>query len=357
MQTHEVNDYIHRRLPNWSGTVAAEKLSGGYLNHVWRVGVFPNSVIVKWAPNHIATAPDIQLDAQRIGFEARALRLLESNEILEDLQQTKVRAPRVLYFNAQDHVLVLEDFGPLCALDALLPLSTAFTQHVTRVGKFIGTLHQKTVSHTDLARYFNNQPIQLSRQELQYRSVASICQAMGLDDWQHLGQQAMILSQRLLQPGRTLTMGDLWPRSILIDQNTSYLIDWEFCHYGNPLQDVAHLAAHLWMLCQVAEHRTEHATAPTRRLDYFLSAYRQALNRTFASLWDQETQTLCAVHFGCEILTRILGPFKHGYIYEGMDDSHPLIRQAANIAVKHLRAPQSSFRQTFNALVQTMTVT
>jgi hypothetical protein len=123
------------------------------------------------------------------------------------------------------------------------------------------------------------------------------------------------LGDRLEQcPGVCLVMGDLWPRSVLVTHedtlqlepvlpapgasgegarnanqgNTAgagprrpvaqvasqlspaaerqWLIDWEMCHWGNPAQDVAHLAAHAWMLHHAATHGVYGMSAvPCRR--------------------------------------------------------------------------------------------
>jgi hypothetical protein len=123
------------------------------------------------------------------------------------------------------------------------------------------------------------------------------------------------LGDRLEQcPGMCLVMGDLWPRSILITHEDTlhlepvlpaqggsgegarnavqsdtagagprlpaahvaaqlppaaerqWLIDWEMCHWGHPAQDVAHLAAHAWMLHHAATHGVYGmSAAPCRR--------------------------------------------------------------------------------------------
>ena len=59
---------------SWSDA-RVESLDGGLLNHVWRVRAGAQSVVVKFSPEHIATAPQVPLSASRSVFEARALGL------------------------------------------------------------------------------------------------------------------------------------------------------------------------------------------------------------------------------------------------------------------------------------------
>jgi len=151
---------------------------------------------------------------------------------------------------------------------------------------------------------------------------------LGRSDQAALAQRAVALGQRFLAPGHCLVMGDLWPRSVLIDDERLHVIDWELAHAGNPAQDIGHLAAHLWMHAQCAA-----STGRAHQIDLvferFVSTYRTALaDFRMTSLVTEQTLRDADAHAGCEILARVIGPFRVGYLYEKLDPSHASVRRA-----------------------------
>ncbi len=70
-------EILARGLPGFRIADAPETLTGGLMNHVWRVrggpGSVPASVIIKRTPSHIASSPGVTLDPRRIVIEAHAL--------------------------------------------------------------------------------------------------------------------------------------------------------------------------------------------------------------------------------------------------------------------------------------------
>jgi aminoglycoside phosphotransferase (APT) family kinase protein len=134
-------------------------------------------------------------------------------------------------------------------------------------------------------------------------------------------------------------MGDLWPPSVRVTSAGLRLIDWELAHFGRPSQDVAHLTAHLWMYAHHAP--TEEAAGKARSvLQRFLYAYRAALGERLDAILGTQGLRECAIHVGSEILVRTVGGFQDGYLYEGLGLEDTAIREAVEVAAKHLRAPQ-----------------
>ena len=119
------------------GTVGAQRLTGGLLNHVHRVWISDakGSVVVKHAPPHVASAPGIPLDPGRSGFEAVALRWLETRS------DSPVRTPRLI--DVRPGVLILEDLGEHADLAAWLS-SGGETGVVERLGEWIRALHAES---------------------------------------------------------------------------------------------------------------------------------------------------------------------------------------------------------------------
>jgi len=345
MVDDDVLPYVQERCPGFEPTGAPERLSGGNLNVVWRVPGEARSLIVKYAPPYIAADPDTSLDPTRLRIEARCLEALGPGGRLEDVTDSTVRAPRPVDVNAEIPVLVMEDIGDVPSLDQWLReadpegLEERAATQGRRLGRFLGRLHATTCNDEHFADAFDNRPMQETRLAVQYRGVADMLRTGGVDDAETLGERAESLGETLLEPGRCLTMGDLWPPSVLVAEDGLRLIDWELAHYGRPLQDIAHFIAHLWMQHQRAPSDAM-AEAVEALRGAFLGTYADTLGSAQASLWNDAERRDAAVHFGAEILVRAVGPFRDGYVYAGLDSGHPVVHEAVSTAAQHLRAPR-----------------
>ena len=93
------------------------------------------------------------------------------------------------------------------------------------------------------------------------------------------------------------------------------MIDWEFCHYGHPAQDVAHLSAHLWMHGHCAATDVERKRFEVFN-EHFLTSYLETVRLAQPSLIETtDFDLLHRIHFGCEILARSVGLFVENYLY------------------------------------------
>lgn len=282
--------WVIRRLPwfCWNGRV--ERLGGGNLNFVWRLHGTPCNLIVKQAPPFVAASPHQPLDPGRIGFEASVLKAFQEGGALQRLVSDHLRPPRLWHHDAEQHAIVLEDVGFLPHLGEQM---VASARVCSQLGSFLARLHRTTWNDSALAQKFQNLAIQESRLEIQYAKVGVWLSEAGHPWAEQVGQAAIQLGRRFLRTGSCLVMGDLWPPSILLDRQRIRLIDWEFCHFGRPAQDFAHLCAHLFLMGP--------AGRPALR-----SFYRAYLRKNQNLLDSAE----CATHYGCEILMRTLGPFR-----------------------------------------------
>lgn len=310
-----------------------EKLSGGNLNHVWRAKWHDQTVIAKQAPPHIASQPEVSLSSTRITFEARALELFMPGNELHHLASDPIRPPRVLDFDEEDSLLLMEDLGDLPGLALWMHQLEDPESLGTTLGQFIGNLHRSTFGNNTLAGDFNNRDIQQVRNEIQYRAAAAYATLPDVNtNRSDINRQTRALGEYLLKPGRCLIMGDLWPPSILITEKGKLrLIDWEFAHFGHPLQDTGHFAAHCWMQAHTAPDEElarmwEHTWAT------FWESYQSIMPTHDSELWKQEQREDMAVHMGAEILVRANGPFKSGYLYEEYPADHPIILEAVDHA-------------------------
>jgi 5-methylthioribose kinase len=345
MVDDDVLPYVQEQCPEFEPAGTPERLPGGNLNVVWRVPGADRSLIVKYAPPYIAADPDTPLDPDRLRIEARCLEALAPGGELADITDSAVRAPHPVDVNAEIPVLVMEDIGDVPSLDRWLReadpegLEERAATQGRRLGRFLGRLHATTCNDEHFADAFDNRPMQETRLVVQYQGVADMLRTGGVDDAAALGRRAEQLGKTFLEPGRCLTMGDLWPPSVLVTESGLRLIDWELAHYGRPLQDVAHFLAHLWM----QHHRAPSgaaAEAVEALRSAFLGTYADTLDSAQASLWDDAERRDAAVHFGAEILVRAVGPFQSGYVYAGFDSGHPVVQEAVSTAAQHLRAPR-----------------
>lgn len=320
----------------------AVPLTGGLMNRVWRVPGDPTSVIVKFAPPYVAAAPSIPVDPSRLGYEARALELLAARAAA-----WPVRAPRLLYHDPGRSVLVMEDLGDLPDLARLLATGAAGRARGAHLGGFLGELHATT---RDLVGH-HNAPVQVTRKAVQYDAVAGLS---GVDP--EAARAARDLGRRLLEPGRCLVMGDLWPPSVLgaVAGDELFLIDWEFSHKGQPAQDLGHLLAHLWMLEDRGPAALRARVAGFR--EGFLDGYLEGLGQAGDLLLDEGTRRDTAVHMGCEVLARTRGAFREGFLYAGCPLEGDAVRGAvANAVGWMLRGDEWSRRLCRRALRRTGT--
>lgn len=344
MTENEILEYVQERLSGFTPAGSPARIPDGNLNFVWRVEGEERSVIVKHAPPHIASNPEIPLDPFRLIIEWRCLNAVGPDGFLSALTDVSVRPPRLLDGNVDDNILIMEDLGDLPTMGRWL--QDADTRNSDReglnrgqtLGRFVGKLHACTTNDPECAEHFDNRSMQKTRNSVQYQGVSEMLDRAGVSDAHALGQRAESLGEDLLTPGVCLTMGDLWPPSVMVAPQGLRVIDWELAHYGRPLQDIAHWLAHLWMQEHVADTSAS-ATAIAEHRRSFVTAYRASVDPVLDDIWTPREKRDAAVHFGAEILMRAVGPFQDGYVYSGLDLDHPKVREAVETAVHHLRNP------------------
>jgi 5-methylthioribose kinase len=342
--------YVESHLPDFVAAGSPVRMPEGNLNVVWRVPGEGGSLIVKHAPPYVAADPEVDLDPNRIVFELRSLEALSERGAYADVPTPEVRPPRPVYADPVNHVLVMEDLGDVPTLGRWLR-STADEKapaHTPQIGQwlgaFIGRLHRSTLGDETAAETFDNRAMQETRHAIQYQAVADLLRRGGVADADVLGRRAEALGETLLGPGLCLTMGDLWPSSVLVapDDAGLRLIDWELAHYGQPLQDLAHWEAHLWM--QAHRAPTDALADAVRALrDRFWDAYLSTIGDDADVLWSDDMRRHASVHFGAEILARTTGRFQDGYLYDGLAPDAPPIQEAVTKAANAIRRPGDDF--------------
>ena len=329
--TH-INEFAQTQIPGFQFDGSIVSIDGGLLNHVFRLSGEPDSIIAKYAPPYVATNHEIPLDPERQTFEARALNLFRNGNLLHTLHSKYLKVPRLIARDEEHHILFMEDAGlETASLDHLSHSESEDVKLGTALGNFIAALHAKTSGNNLLAQNMNNASIQKTRYMVQYQPAARYFLKAGIPDYESLGRQLELLGREFMRPGICLTMADLWPRSLLWNRNTWYLIDWEFSHYGSPAQDTGHFLAHLWML----EHRSSDPKRAKRYSEIrntFIKDYQERIESLNSSLFTSEIKRQTVLHAAAEILARTTGAFQENYVYAGLEPDDPFIQEAVQQA-------------------------
>ncbi|MGB0384296.1 MAG: phosphotransferase [Ardenticatenaceae bacterium] len=358
MKSEDVLAHLSRRLPDFQAACEPERLTLGEVNFVFRVrgtveSLYP-SVIVKHAPPYVATLPDVPLSQERLLFEARALSAFAPQGVLHHLHhlnQTEVRLPHLLDLDEERFVIVMEDLGDAPPLGSWLYHARRSAREARTIGEQIGhffaQMHLASYQNESLAARFNNQSIHKILVEVYCNNIKELAHKAEIPDADQIGAQAIAFGERLLQPGCCLIMGDLWPRALLMTPDGVRVIDWEMAHFGQPLQDVAHFTAHLWM--HVHRAPTPQAGNCARSmLRGFLQSYRNALGKRFKHIFDPAQLYDSNIYFATQIFLHTIGSLQRTYLYDGLPSDEPIVQDAIDIAVLHLRHPT---RQSIFSLV------
>lgn len=256
----------------WVGSPATqERLPGGLINDVYRISGPLGSLILKSAPAFIASAPEIPLSPRRLAVENAALK------IAQEYNTDSVQVPSVLHFDEAASVLLTQDLGE----GPTLRKSDNLMEDLSELAVWLKQLHQNTQHLPRLPDFGvhavrkENQYVPLSEQ-IKYSNGA-------------FSEELIWAADYFQTEPKCLIMGDLWMPSVLKRQKL-FVIDWEFSTHGHPEQDIAHLAAHLFLSFGSALE------------SHFLSAYQ-------IGDWNELQHRAFQAHRGAELLQRTIGAF------------------------------------------------
>lgn len=346
MTENEVLAHVSRRIPDFQASGQLERLTLGEVNIVFRVHGTPKStypsVILKQSLPYVVTQPDIPLTPERILFEARSLSTFAPQGMLHHLCTKEIRLPHLLDVDTKNFILLMEDIGDVPHLGTWLyePQRIIYEAQIygQQIGTFLGQIHRKSYEKEWFATRFNNQSTQQVVADLFYNDIQTLLERANIPDANKLGMQAKAMGDRLTQPGRCLIMGDLWPRALLIHQKGIRVIDWEMAHYGQPCQDVAHFAAHLWMHIHCAP-TTHSANCVQYVLRGFLQGYQDVLGKQFSRIFNAQQDHDSSLYFAIQILLHAIGPLQKTYLYDGLQVENTIIQEAIDMARCYFHHP------------------
>lgn len=227
--------------------VAVENVGDGNINWVRRVRTAAGSWVVKQARPALERFPQYRSSTERIVFEARFFSTVAPFD-------TENVCPRVLRFDPEQRVLVLEDLGDAERLDAALARGADVTSSASRLARFLGAVHRGTRDGELAARFANDEMrrlhgdhiFHLPFRENDFPLSARVAErAAELRADTALVQTIDAVYRRYLEPHGCLLHGDVQPANVLLSAAGPKLLDAEIAHVGDPAFDIGQLLGHL----------------------------------------------------------------------------------------------------------------
>ncbi|SFU13727.1 5-methylthioribose kinase [Algoriphagus locisalis] len=279
-------------LPLWQENeklLSAKPAGESNMNLVLRVKTSLRSVILKQSKPYVRKFPQIPAPIDRTEIELCYYQLVEDDEKLSHY------SPKVILYNPELHILLIEDLGDGRDLTDIykkgyqwetndfLSISTYLNAlHKLEVSNFPDNREMKKLNHEHLFVFpfmeengFDLDTIQPGLQEisLNYKTDTPLKNAL-----ERLGK-------RYLSTGTTLLHGDFYPASWLKTESGIKIIDTEFAYMGDCEFDLGVLFAH-----------------------FDLAAIEQSQHHEFLKHYQHRyAEDLVNAYRGMEIMRRIIG--------------------------------------------------
>jgi 5-methylthioribose kinase len=227
------------------------------MNLVLRIETNQGAYILKQAKTYVRKYPQIAAPISRIEIEYEFLRQLDSDPFLASL------SPKVIHYDAHNHLMLLEDLGEGSDFLSLYGgehlLKSAEIQHLVdylmhlhklKTTNFPATGSMRSLNHEHIFNFpfleengFNLDSIQPGLQEA----------SMPYKTDSNLKQHIQVLGNRYLAEGNVLMHGDFYPGSWLQVATGIKIIDPEFGGLGEAEFDLGVFLAHLDLSAQAEE--------------------------------------------------------------------------------------------------------
>jgi Phosphotransferase enzyme family len=241
--------------------ITIEALTGGMLNVAVRASFTPPvdltqfgypqsvpSVVLKYAPPHIASEPDVPLSTIRQDIEAHALILLdpkyESALPVSSLfmKYPNIKIPRFIHHDSEEHLLMMTDLGSsIVQVDDWLTREPAPNpEDIERIAKDLGRFLAEFVITTSepsvelLALFPSNLGLITQFNIYLINNLKAILTSHGVPDTEILIKRVENAMRDYGKTDSCLGIVDLWRNNIVIDSDKNIcLIDWEYFGLSN----------------------------------------------------------------------------------------------------------------------------
>ena len=227
------------------------------MNLVLRIETNQGTYILKQAKSYVRKYPQIPAPISRIAIEYHFLNYLNSNPFLASL------SPKVLQYDAHNHLMLLEDLGEgsdfLSLYGGQRQLNSEEIKHLVN---YLMHLHQLEITNfpaTGAMRVLNHEHIFnypfLEENGFDLDSIQPGLQeaSMPYKTDTNLKQRIQALGNRYLADGKVLMHGDFYPGSWLQVSSGIKIIDPEFGGLGDAEFDLGVFLAHLDLSAQAED--------------------------------------------------------------------------------------------------------
>ena len=273
--------------PKQEQILSIKKPGEGNMNVVLRVRTNLRSFIIKQSRPFVQKYQEITAPIERIDVEYQFYKAVTNKTIAPHI-------PKILAYNAENYLLILEDLGDCKDMSYLYNDRTIATPQLHQLIDIASEIHKSTpVAYPENMelRLLNHQHIFvlpfLKDSEFSLDAIQEGLQELALiyrnDD--ALKKEIAQVGEQYLSAGNTLLHGDYYPGSWMTKENHTYVIDPEFSFMGFAEFDIGVMAAHSVMI-----------TMNIDCLETIQNRYPSKLNR---SLLDKVA--------GIEIMRRLIG--------------------------------------------------
>jgi 5-methylthioribose kinase len=238
---------------------ACEKPGEGNMNLTIRVRTDRRSLIVKQARPWVEKYDHIPAPWDRIQYEIRFY------ERIASIPAVACRMPRLVGFDTNARVLILEDLADARSLASLYSGEAISDVDVRLLARYLGALHQATRGPADTA--FKNWEMRKLNHHHIFEFPLVENNGLNLEQFergltaaadklrQNTAYRGLLryIGERYLSAGSVLVHGDFFPGSWLRAPSGAFVIDPEFCFYGDAEFDLGCAIAHLRLARQPLE--------------------------------------------------------------------------------------------------------
>ncbi len=271
----------------------------GNMNVVVRLTTNQRTLILKQSRPFVQKYPQLAAPLNRIDVEYQFYTAMQAAA----QQLEKSPFPKLLQYDADEHLMLLEDLGHGKDMSSIYAARHISEQQTKQLVRFLETIHQvvppKGYPINEGLRQLNHQHIFvlpfLADNGFDLDNVQQGLQALAQAYKQDnaLTTIATQLGEAYLSAGTTLLHGDYYPGSWMQQQEALCIIDPEFSFVGDAYYDVGVFVAHLII-----------ATGNINKLDWVLDNYSLPIDK-------KKVQQLA----GIEIMRRLIGlgqlPLEH----------------------------------------------
>lgn len=240
-------------LPVTEQVIALSSAGEGNMNCTLRVITSSGSFILKQSRPYVERYPTIPAPLDRIHREVEFYDIVRRDELISN------HTPQVLWSDAENHLLALEDLGQSADFMGIYRKDTNVSKNdVLSIAKVLSELHYRFNEDTINERITNRAMRALNHEHIFVYPLLenngidldAICPGLQAGSGPYrtddkLKKAADDLGQMYLQDGSTLLHGDYYPGSWLNTANGFRMIDPEFCFFGHPEFELGVAVAHL----------------------------------------------------------------------------------------------------------------